>query len=131
PSGGDREHQDPRLAVRADHRGEESDRMPVEVRDEEAVPPPAVDVQIQGGRVVLPQRLADDRCDRGDVVRDERPDAHGAAEGSDREASASTSIRSRWKVPSGPISVARAGWTSINRPSTIASSSARSSYWAA
>src|SRR5439155_5721326 len=84
PSGGDREHQDPRLAVRTDHRGEESDRMPIEVRDEEAVPPPAVDVQIQGGRAVLPQRLPDDRCDRGDVVRNERADAHGAAEGSVR-----------------------------------------------
>src|SRR5437660_11718618 len=58
--------------------------MPVQVRDEEAVPPPAVDVQVQGGRVVLPQRLAHDRCDRRDVVRDERADAHGAAEGSVR-----------------------------------------------
>src|SRR5438046_3113428 len=43
PTRGDREHQDPGLAVRTDDGREEPDWMAVDLRDEEAVPPPAVD----------------------------------------------------------------------------------------
>jgi len=69
----DREHEDSRVVRCVVHSRQEADDLAILLRDEEAVPPPLVDVKVQGRGVALPKGLMNDRCNRRNVVRREGP----------------------------------------------------------